>query len=284
MRPTLEFPVDPLDDMQRLRTLISMESISMTGVKNALANLLPSLRSNFDLFSRKFTTHEPAIALKGNERDFVKLVNNQHYLNITSLAAYVPEGLAVPYLEYLIVLNDSIEHCSKYAMELMNEYSLFLAQIVTNRELKHTVSSHTSRLKAIETERKELIARMAKCFNQTTTATVSYGDVVSRNVDWQNVFELMTSASNKVNHISRDALHKKADECNKYLEIIIKQIKNGHYDDAGPEVTTNLSEGAYQAASELEFFSVVYYKTTTLNTAISDTMKNVTESIKASKK
>lgn len=284
MRPTLNFQVDPLNDMQRLRTLVSMEVISMDGVRNSLSNLIPSLRSNFELFSRKFVTKEPAITLKASDRDFLKLISGEQYLNLISYAAHVPEGMTASYLEYLIVLNQSVEHCAKNTLSMMNEYSLFLAQIVTNRELKHTVRSNVPKMQTLEKERKALVERMGKCFSQTTNATVSYGDVVARNSDWQNVFELLEQSNRAVNFISRDTLHKKADECNRLLEIVIKQIKAGYYDDASPEVTANLSEGAYQAASELEFFSVVYYKLLTLNTAIADTIKKVTESIKANKK
>lgn len=284
MRPTLQYRVDPLNDMQRLRTLISMESFSATGIRNALSNLIPSLRGNFEMFSRKFVSHEPAITLKGNEKDFFKLVNSEPYLNITSLPAYVPEGLAVSYPEYLNVLQDAVDHCTKNTLTLMNEYSLFLAQIVTNRELKHTVRSNLPKMQLVEKERKALIERMGKCFNQTATTNVSYGDVVARNADWPSVFEALEASNRAINFISRDTLHKKADECNRLLEIVIKHIKAGQYDDVGPEVTSNLSEGAFQAASELEFFSVVYYKLTTLNTAVADTMKDVTTAIKTSKK
>lgn len=281
MRPTLVIPVDPMHELGRLNSAISVEAFSMSGVQNALTGFLPLLQDNFERFINSFSTKDPAIQLKSNERDFIKLVSGGQYLAMTSLPAYVPEGLSVHYLDYLVVLVEAVEHCFNNTQQHLNGYSTYLAQMITNREMRETTASHLAKYKEMEVTRLKLVKRLSDCFNGNHSTNATYGDVVSRNAEWQNVFEVLTKATTLINKISRDALHKKAEESNKYLETIIRQIKEGKFELAGPEVTKNLSDGAYHAALELEFFVMVYFRMTTLNKAISDTMNAVTETIKA---
>lgn len=277
--------LDPIREMDHLRGVISQESISNEGIVHALTNLIPSLQKNFQNFVHGFTRHEPAIDLKSNELEFLKLLDKQVYLNLSPLVAYVPEGLQVSYVEYLDVLKDIALHCSETTLQCLNDYSMFLAQIITNRHLKYSVAPFEAKYAKMEKTRKDLIARMNKCFKiGSSKAESNYGDVVSRNAEWKEVFTTLQATSTLINKISREDLHKKAEECNRQLEIIIKQIRNNEFEGAGPEVTNNLSNGAFQSGAELELFTVAFFRLTTVNTAISDTVNNVAKILKEQQK
>lgn len=280
MRPKFKIQHDPMSELDRLRNNVSMEAISFDGIKSALADFLPAVKENFERFANKFASRELPIALKANEREFIQLLNKTQYLKMTSYAVFIPEGLAVPYLVYLETLKDAIDHCFQTTEKSLNEFTTSLAQVITNRELKYYVAPMKSKFDAMEKNRALLVKRLGECFNQTTATTASYEDVVARNTEWSQIFSLLDVASNTTNKISHDHLHKKSEECNMLLSTIIRQIQNGEFVDAGPEVTNNLSNGAYQVASELEFFSMVYYRIMTLSTAISDTVNKVSEQVK----
>jgi hypothetical protein len=250
---------------------------------HSLQNLIPSLQKNFQGFIHGFSKSEPAVQLKGNEKDFIKLLDGRVYLNLIPLLTYVPEGLAVPYLEYLLVLKDAVQHCHDVTLKCLNDYSVYLAQIITNRELKITTMPQDAMYAKMEKARTELVTRMAKCFKAgSSKAESTYGEVVARNAEWVDVFGVLDAVDHSINTIRRDDLHKKAEECNNQLNVIIKQIRNHEFEGAGPEVVNNLSNGAYQSGSELEFFATTYFRVMTLNQAIADTMKKVSEILKQS--
>lgn len=281
MRPKFQIQHDPMRELDRLRNNVSMEAINFAGIKSALADFLPSVKENFERFSHQFTQRDLPITLKANEREFIKLLNTKQYLDMSSYAVFVPEGLAVPYSTYIEVLKDAIDHCFHTTEKSLNEFSTFLAQIITNRELKYYTAPLKPKHDAMEKARTQLVTRLNNCFNQTNATTSTYADVVGRNAEWSNIFSLLSVMSDTINKISHTALHKKSEECNMLLSTIINQIRKGDYTDAGPEVTNNLAAGAYQVACEIEFFSSVYYRMMTFNTAIGDTVKKVTEQAQA---
>lgn len=272
---------DPLQEMDHLRTMISHESISFNGVVHSLRNLVPDLQKNFQGFIAGFSKSEPAAQLKGNERDFIKLIDGRVYLNLAPLLAHVPEGMTASYNEYLDVLLDAVKHCHETTLKTLNEYSVYLAQIITNRQLKITGMPHDAQYAAMEKMRLELNQRLAACFKTgSSKAETTYGEVVGRNSDWAEVFQKLTTLDHLINTIDRSILHKKAEECNNQLSTIINQIKNGQFEGAGPEVTNNLANGAYQAGAELEFFAAVYFRTMVMNTAVADTMQEISKVLK----
>jgi hypothetical protein len=272
---------DPLNDMDHLRTMISHETFSMAGIANSLQNLMPSIQKNFQSFIHNFSRSEPAVQLKSNERDFMRLLDGRIYLNLSPLIAYVPEGLEVAYIEYLMLVREAVQHCHTVTMHSLNEYSMYLAQIITNRQLKVTTMPHDALYAKMEKSRTELNKRLSKCFKMgSSRAERTYGDVVDRNADWPEVFKLVTEIDHLVNTINRDDLHKKAEECNTQLGIIIKQIRNNEFEGAGPEVVNNLASGAYQVGAELELFAATYFRTVTINTAIGDTMNKISQILK----
>jgi len=283
--------LDPLQEMEHLRGMISHETFSVSGIVNSLQNLIPSLQKNFQDYINNFTvagffkSDNPAVQLKSNEREFLRTIDGRVYLNLSPLLAYVPEGLEASYIEYLMVVRDLVLHCHSTTLKTLNEYSVYLAQIITNRQLKVTTMPHDALYAKMEKTRTELNKRAAKCFKPgSSRAERTYGDVVDRNGDWTEVFKLLTEIDHLVNTIDRSALHKKAEECNTQLGTIIKQIKNNEFEGAGPEVTNNLAAGAYQSGAELEFFAATYFRTMTINTAVGDTMNKVSAILKENDK
>jgi hypothetical protein len=279
--PAHHLKLDPLQEMDDLRTMISHETFSLSGIVHSLQNLIPDLQKNFQGFIHGFSKSEPAVQLKSNERDFIKQIEGRVYLNLSPLLAYIPEGLDVSYLEYLEVLRDAALHCHDNSLKILNDYSVYLAQIITNRQLKISTLPLDATYAKMEQTRVALGKRLAKCFKTgSSKAEATYGDVVGRNADWSEVFQSIEHLDRLINSIDRTALHKKAEECNQQLATIIKQIRNNEFEGAGPEVTNNLANGAYQAGAELEFFAATFFRITTMNRAIGDTMNKIIEILK----
>lgn len=273
-----KFETNPIEQMDHLRGVISQEAFSFAGIKRSLSQLLPDMQRHFESFTHSFLSKEDPVQLKGNEKDFVKLIEGRVYLNLAPLLAHVPEGLKVPYLEYLVVLKDVIEHCKKNTMSAMGDYSVYLAQVITNPALRVSSPSHAATYKKMESERTELVSRMAECFQEGSHKSNStYGAVVKRNAEWVDVFKIMHVIEDIANSMDRSAMHKKAQECNDQLNKIIDMIRHDKFEGSSPELTTNLADGAFQTGSELELFALTYFRIMVVTNAIGETMKTITK-------
>jgi hypothetical protein len=256
-------------------TRISMEAFYGANIKELLSGSFSPLVTEVKSFLHSFMPDTQGIVSTTKVSDFIRSINKHPYLDITPLAAFVPEGLDTTYLEYLESLMKNAAHASTVLNDVLSPYSVFLSQIVNNKDAILETTTFSNMYKSLEKERSSLYENIGKCFKYGSTKTeVTLGDVIKRNSDWEHVFNNVTSITKLINSVDRNILNKKIKECSDLLDIIIAKIKRNELNNATPEVVRNLSDGAYQVASELEFFSVTYYKIIALVTSIDRTTEH----------
>jgi DNA-binding FrmR family transcriptional regulator len=166
---------------------------------------------------------------------------------------------------------------------VINPYTVYLAQIVTNKEIVLSTTSMDAEFKNLEKERTRLNEELGACFKKGSTQSVTtVGKVVDRNTDWNNVFTICEHISTAINKVDRHVLQKKIDECNTHLGLILKMLDSDQVDKVANQTVQNLANGAYQVASELEFFAVVYFKSEVLLNAVNRTVENFRQVTKGS--
>lgn len=256
------------------RRLVAFEAFTTSDVSALVRRVIPSIRNGIDGFHKTFT-QAPAVSISGDQKRFLsEVIAKRTYNTLEPLTAYVPEGLKVPYLEYAQVLFNAVEH-AMLAPSVINAYATFLATLVSNKmALNNTMSSKRLYLEMQET-RTKLADDVRKCFDGTVKTETKVENVIKRNADWAELFKACDNISRAINSVERSVLQKKVDECSELLERISKQINEGFFDKASPEVILDMSEGAYQVASELEFYSVMYYNAQTFTHAITRTIERV---------
>ena len=120
----------------------------------------------------------------------------------------------------------------------------------------------------------------AACFKDgSTKAETTYGEVVDRNNDWGQIFPKVDGMTKTINSVSRTAVAKKMRECTEMLDVIMRKIERGDFANVSPQVAMNLSNGAFEVASELEFFAVTHYRVQAMAGAIDNTVQHVTKSL-----
>lgn len=240
---------------------IGMEAFAGADIKHLLTDSFPILVSDVKGFFNKFSPNAPGAVLNINKNEFIKEITKHPYLDISPLAAFVPEGLDVTYLEYAKVLEEAALHASGVLNGVMSEYSTFLGQIISNADAKLSTISFNKEHENLEHNRYRLNEELGDCFKHGSTITeVNLGKVVKRNLEWEEVFKSTDLVIKLINSVDRSALNKKIAECVQYLDIILDKVKRNELDNLSPEGIKNLSVGAYNIASELEFFSACYYK------------------------
>ena len=65
------------------------------------------------------------------------------------------------------------------------------------------------------------------------------------------------------------------------LNTLLTKLNRGDLDDVSPQVVKNLADGAYQAACEVEFYSVTYYKVHALAGALDRTTDTLLKTLKS---
>jgi hypothetical protein len=127
----------------------------------------------------------------------------------------------------------------------------------------------------IEQERQRINAELGACFKKgSSKAEAAISDVVQRNGDWKSVFERCNEITGIMNSVDRSKLLKKVNECNGYLEIILKMAREGRVGKVASSAVMNLADGAYQVACELEFYAVAYYKAEVFVSCVNQTLEH----------
>lgn len=255
------------------RDRLALEAMSGADIKALLTDAFPSFHKEIKGFFGFFSANESGIALTSEQHNFLRELNKHTYLDISPLKAFVPEGMDVPYTNYSAELLIAVMHASRVLSGPLSAYSLFLSQLITNADQRLSSLSTTKVHKELAAEREKMNAALGKCFKKGSTETESsIGKVTQRNGDWQHVFQNSENMLHLINTVDRKVLNKKIEECSMLLDKVMELINRGDFADMSPAAFETLSSGAYEIASELEFFAAIYYKVETFASALNRTI------------
>jgi hypothetical protein len=262
-------------NLERTRDLVALEAYSVSDLGGLVRKVFPSIKTGLHNLVGMFGQGHDKVGLTSNQHDFMKVLNHKQYVDLMPLTAYVPEGLAVSYLEYDRELRPMVERAC-LVMSVLNPYSTWLALMAHSNEALLDTKSHAREYEKLAQERDALTRRVAACFKAGSTRTeAKLSDVIHRNSDWPAVFKATDAMSVEINKIDRKALDKKLNECVELIDAIGRKIERGDFEDVTPEAVMGLSDGAYHVAQELEFFSATYYRVLAFTTAVDRSLKHV---------
>lgn len=277
----ISYQPNNLNKLWILTSQVSLEAMHVADVGALVKNVFPDVVGLIKDFFNRFMPSQPAIEIKVNKHDFYKLLEEHSYMDIAPLAAYVPEGMDVSYREYVAELAESAEHAAKVITEVLNPYTVFLAQIISHNDARLATRDKTFQYKEFGKRRDRLNSEIGECFQDgSNNSEVTYGDVVARNGDWAVLFGAAENLFTKLNSVNRTELNKKIKECDELLETIIKRANAGDMEGISPETLSNLSTGAYNVASELEFFGITVYRAMAFANAVDRTAEHVIGALK----
>ncbi len=261
---------------------VALEAFAVSDVTGLLARVYPAINSTFTGLLGKFASDDPYKGLTGKQQDFMRLLTNHPYMDIRPLRVYTPEGLNSHYAAYSKTLLASAQYASKVLQDSLNPYSTFLSKILTNTGDRIGTQLFDADYAAMQKRREGLTADMSKCFKPGSTKTEStLGDVVGRNADWADLFKDADSITSFITSVDRKVLNRKVEDCVALVNKLQEQIKAGTFGDVSPQVVKNLAEGAYQIASELEFFALVYYRVLVFNECLNSSIAYITKTLQA---
>lgn len=261
---------------------ISLEAHVLSNMVQSIKNIFPSL---IDTLRKSFSQaeHLPFIEIKlSKEQNFVlKEINNFRFIDIASLSTQVPEGFQGDYLEYSKLILELVEQASTLNTRILQPYSTYLSSFLTNKESKIETKDQTRYYDNIKKTREEHISQLGHFFKDSDyTSKTLIGSVIKRNNDFKTVYEQTATIKKNIDSINLKTVDENVKKCLNLLDIIIRKIEKDEILIVSPEVTQNLSYGAYEVAREIEFFSVLYYKVLALLVSVDATTLKVNNFIK----
>lgn len=267
-----------LNSLRIQRDTVALEFNVGGQLSSFFTNVIPEMINTFKGFAPSVDSGQPPIALTNDQRSFLKEISKHTYLDLAPLTVYVPEGMCVTYAEYVERLDVSVDHAMHVIDTALAPFTTYLSQLISNSDQRFDSKAHDTIFSLMEQGRKQANVAIGECFKRGSTQTqVKYSDAIARNADWESVLHNCDHLSNEMNRIDRKMIQKKVKECAELLDIIMAKAKRGEFNDASEVVVKNIAEGTFQIASELEFFSVTYYRVAAQLSAVNSTMEKLRE-------
>lgn len=269
-----------INSMRITSERVALEAFAVADLAALVKRAFPQMLEDFKGLMGFTNTVEQAIQLTPDARSFVNDIARKHsYIDIAPLTAWVPQGFTGDYLSYAPSLQAQVAHVEQLLGTTLGPFTGFLAKVLTNYD--DQLSTQTNSYIQLEKVRTTLEVDNAKHFKAgSVVVQSSLGNVVKRNADWEVVLQLTNELTTRMNKIDRRMINKKIAESADLLERLIRQIKNKKIEHLTPQVVTNISNGAFQVAKEVEFYSIVYYRVMAFSDAISKTVSATKEVFK----
>lgn len=238
--------------------------------------LMPTITN---AFKGADTTKLPKpVPLTPMQTSFIELIQRHSYGELREFKAHCPEGMATSYSKYLDTMLSALDHVLAFQPNVMNPYLVFLAHLTSSRNAVLNTEDKSAWHKQLQAERDALDAQFAADLsNKNVRSETKLGNVVERNLDWADVFQKCDTLQSKIAGVNIDSLNKLVRQAEDCLEIIYQNASSGKMQSASPEVLQRIADGAYQISAELEFISIVYYRSLVITQAVKDTAESVSK-------
>lgn len=258
-------------------------AISTEGFGSAMRAFFPGIFSQLGKVFEESTPSADAVQFPRDQRDFLKLIEERNYARLSQLPVFIPEGMTATYAETSKALLEAAMHTKTALPTLLSHYGQYIAVLVNTPSMWKSTKDDNTYYNTLKKEREVVSKAMDACYDNAKHETnAKYEDVIARNPDWMDVLNQTRALTDALNSIDRKQLDKSIANIMELVEVIRKRAQTQDIlsDDVSRQTLTALSEGIYQIAVELEFFSVVYYRSQAFSKAVSDSMSQLTESLK----
>jgi hypothetical protein len=209
------------------------------------------------------------------QKKFMTIIYEMGYVNISELKAYVPEGMCVRYTVLIDALKPCIKHVSNIEAGSVIPYELLLGNLVSNKSYLISLDTNEAKYSKMQEKRDGVLKDLNDCYNPNSTESVSnVKRLVNNNSEWNPILFFMNTDFDNINKVNISELKSRIVKMNTYLDILISMSKDNDV-TVTPEIIRYLSNGSYQIAKELEFFSSTYFRLMQFKGSVENTMDNI---------
>ena len=263
------------------REVVAVEAFAVSDVAGLLKKIFPVVTENFGSFVGMFDTPAEVAALSPSHRKMSTDVVKHQYIDMADLTAYKPPGLSTNYLVYLEALEPAVEHVIQTLGKLAPEFTLLLSRLINQEDYQRSSIFNEAEFKKIEKKREDILKMIGNNFKKgATDVKTTVGNVVSRNADWNLVFNKLEMLNTGIAKVDRKNIARTVKDISDLMDALKTKISNGEMKSVSPEIVRYISEGAYQLASEIELYSVIHYRLLELSGTVNQTVDHFITSTK----
>ena len=265
-----------LESLEMDRDYIRVEAFSLDPIINKLVGVLPDLKRNFDNLLHFTDDKHAKITRSPSEQKVLAYVKSREYAELRTIKVFIPQGMQVSYNNILEVLQPIVKHLTCLYRDILQPYAQFLAQMATHVGTRNNTMDYKKAYDTLEHDREDRIAQLAACFARNSVqAEAPYSQAFQNNSEWVQVIDLAKKLTDEMNSIDRNLIQNCVKECSQYLDILYHNLQTDPNKKASHEAATHLSDGAYQIARELEFYSLAHYRLMTVTGSLDNTINRL---------
>lgn len=256
------------------RSMIALESRHPMSALKAVAQRLPAFIKDIAAHVKRALGNVSNVAgLLDTSSRTRKLLDTRHYGQLKELGVFIPPGLRVTYLDYVLVLEEAQGICDDLLPKVLLPFDQWLAVGLTQPNTLNTARVPKTVPGVFLHDLDAMSKKIANCFTRNSTqSTTTFGAVAKRVSDYHLAIDKARSLQERQSKISVGELNRVTEEILDKLDrlIINTQQYPERYRLSGPMLDL-LSHTSYAVAKELEFFSVYSYQLAAFLTALKDT-------------
>lgn len=279
---TLVIQTDPMKSLQSAQQALALEAISVDSFTSSLKRLLPSIFGGVKE-AKGFANDgiEPSkIKFTKEQAKFLKVVKDLRFVAIADMRANVPSGFHGKYADYLAVLTKASAYTRNVDSNVVQPYLRFLATCVSDRRMAVATERGNLRADELEKSRKLHDDAIGSFFVKNDTTQLKIAQVVDNQSDWEGVFRGLEAVSANLQAVDGKGLQKSLYQAEDYLKILKEGLGRSEEPiNLSRETSERLAVETYQVACELEFYSILNYRFTALDAAISRTMDTIVDAM-----
>lgn len=258
------------------RDVVALEAFSITTPTQLVKNVFPRISKGFNNFLDKISFNSKNIQLDLDTKKFLKQVDATNFLDVSVMPVQAPEGFksGMMYTDYSKALLSITELLYDIEDKLLDPFSIYVAKLISSTEHKFDTSNYFQHLHNLGDEISSSFDTLGTYFS-SDNKDKKLGDVLSRNADWSDIIDNTAKANELMNKVNLTKLNKKITEISSYLDVLTKKTEKGELDNVSKEVVKSISEGTYQIATILQYFTSLQYQLMAFNNSIEETAKRI---------
>ena len=216
------------------------------------------------------------ISFTRNEKKILELLPSVPYDELAVLRLAVPEGFQGNYNTYFSVLAQSFAYHQSIALPAIEKYYIELASIITNRNAKLSLKDRTDQTKSLTSSREKLNDDLSSFFlTRSTQAEQPFGKLFTNEHEVKQLFRQRYELQDLLKNTKLNLVTGHVENIKSSLDVLIKMAEEGKIEELSPAQLRNLTEGAYEVASQVEFFAINYFRTITAVNTITPLQVNL---------
>lgn len=251
---------------------ISLEAGVLTNMVDTVKRLFPSLIDGVKLsFAKVGDLESPTMVFTKDQKNLIEKMKNVSFMDLNNFTVTVPEGFSATYIDALVSCDKALDYIESVKTVLLKEFRVYLSVFISNKDTKISSKDITFKFASYKANREAINGDFAKHYKDNSfEASVKLPVVIKRNADLAEMFNLANKVNARLKTIDLQGLKSEIQDIVELIETISSLAQRDKIETISPEAIKNISEGAYECATQVETVAACYFRVMTILKSVDD--------------